>query len=323
MADSSLSWRLDQIPPQQGRRFLITGANSGIGYAAALELARRGAVVLLACRDKSRGEDALQRLRGSATGPDSAAAEAELVVLNLASLTDIRRVVKELEAGSLPLHGLINNAGVMAPPQRKQTSDGFELQWGTNVLGHFALTVGLMPLLELGRSALPEDAPHIVTVASIAHKRGKLDFDDLNATKSYNPMGSYSQSKLGDLMFAIELERRLRMRRFGAISIAVHPGVARTNLFKVGDSSGLAGVAERAIAWTIGTLLNSDLEGALPTLFAATSKDAVGGAYYGPQGWLEMSGRTVGPAEISAAAQDRQAQSRLWSVCEEATGFHL
>lgn len=317
------SWTLADIPPQAGRRFFITGANSGIGYAAAVELARRGAVVVLACRDEARGRAALSRLRVEAASPGSAADEAELVLLNLASLASVREVAEAEVARRLPLHGLINNAGVMAPPQRRVTVDGFELQFGTNVLGHFALTCGLMRALERGHSAQPDDSARVVTVSSVAHKRGKIDFDDLQSTQGYKPMGAYAQSKLADLMFAFELERRLQAANLGTRSLAVHPGVARSELFKVGSGKGLARLAEGAIRGSIGLLLNSEAEGALPTLYAATAGEAKGGGYYGPQGFKEMRGGDVGSAEVAPAAQDLQAQQRLWQVCEQLTGTGL
>jgi len=317
------SWTLAQMGSQSSRRFFITGANSGVGYSAAVELARRGAIVVLACRDKARGEAALAKLRVDAVGPESAASEAELVELDLASLASVRAVAEAENARQSPLHGLINNAGVMAPPKRQVTKDGFELQFGTNVLGHFALTCELMPALLLGREALLEDAPRVVTLASIAHKRGWLNFEDLQSERKYSPMGAYEQSKLADLMFAFELERRFVAKKIGIVSIAVHPGVARTNLFKVGSGKGLAGVAEKVIAASIGTLLNSELDGAIPTLFAATSPDAVGGGYYGSQGFQEMRGGDVGRAQVAPQARDEVAAKRLWDVCERLTGTSL
>jgi NAD(P)-dependent dehydrogenase (short-subunit alcohol dehydrogenase family) len=302
---------------------LITGANSGVGYAAAVELARHGAMVLLACRDEARGKAALARLKSDAKGKESRADEAELVLLDLASLDSVRAVAGMLIARHDPLHVLVNNAGVMAPPERRQTKDGFELQFGTNVLGHFALTCALMPLLEMARSAALVDAPRVVTLASIAHKRGVLNFDDLNAEKSYSPRAAYSQSKLADLMFAFELERQLRKRTMGAVSIAVHPGVARTNIVKFGNSQGGARVAEQLVSTVIGVLLNSDLGGAIPTLYAATAPDAQGGGYYGSQGLMETRGGDVGLAQVAPQARDEAAQQRLWDVCERLTGFHL
>jgi NAD(P)-dependent dehydrogenase (short-subunit alcohol dehydrogenase family) len=211
----------------------------------------------------------------------------------------------------------------MAPPKRRETADGFELQFGTNVLGHFALTCRLMRALDMGRVALISEAPRVVTLASIAHKRGRLNFEDLQAVKTYSPMGAYSQSKLANLMFAVELERRLRAGMRGVVSIAAHPGVAQTNLFKVGSSKGLAGTAEKALAWAIGKTMNSETDGALPTLYAATAEDAVGGAYYGPQGFKEMRGGDVGLAEVAPQARDGAAQKRLWEVCSELTGVGI
>ncbi len=311
------SWTIAQIPSQIGKRYLITGANSGIGYQAALELARRGATILLACRDRAKGEQALNRLHSEADAPGSMAAAAELILLDLASLASIRTVADDLLARHLALDGLINNAGVMAPTHRLETADGFELQFGTNVLGHFALTCRLLPALELAPSA------RVVTVSSVAHKRGKLNFADIESRQSYSPMGAYQQSKLADLMFAFELERRLRTLGTNVTSIAVHPGVAQSALFKIGSSQGLAAIAEKFVAATIGLTMNSDVEGALPTLFAATATEAQGGGYYGPQGFQELRGGDVGPAKIAKPALDQRAQQQLWNICEESTGCTL
>ncbi len=311
------SWNVADMPSQVGKQFLITGANSGIGYAAALELAEHGAVVMLACRDRARGEAALAQLRTQGAGPGSAAEAAELVLLDLASLDSVRSVAEGLLARGVVLDGLINNAGVFAPPRRLETVDGFELQFGTNVLGHFALTCRLLPALERAEAA------RVVTVASIAHKRGRINFADLQSERSYSAQAAYQQSKLGDLMFALELERKLRARPSRSISLAVHPGVAQSNLFKIGSSTGLARRVERGLSRTVGLLMNTDVEGALPTLFGATAAEAAGGGYYGPQGWLEMRGGDVGPARIAKQAADGAAQARLWTVCEELTGCSM
>jgi NAD(P)-dependent dehydrogenase (short-subunit alcohol dehydrogenase family) len=316
-------WTLAEISPQTGKRFFITGANSGVGYSAAVELARRGAIVVLACRDRTRGAAALAKLRTDAAGPQSAAGQAELVELDLSSLASVQAAAAaELARGGV-LHGLINNAGVFAPPNRQVTRDGFELQFGTNVLGHFALTMHLMPVLLRGHDRANDEASRVVTLASIVHKRGKLNFDDLQAESGYSPQGAYAQSKLADLMFAFELERRLRARQWPVVSIAVHPGVARTNLFKIGSSKGLAHVAEVMISSSVGMLLNSELGGAIPTLFGATSPEAKGGGYYGSQGFKEMRGGDVGPAIVATQATDEAAAKRLWDVCAELTGTTL
>jgi NAD(P)-dependent dehydrogenase (short-subunit alcohol dehydrogenase family) len=221
-----------------------------------------------------------------------------------------------------PLDLLINNAGVMAPPKRLETADGFELQFGTNVLGHFALTALLMPALQLAADSSGR-RPRIVTVASIAHKRGHLNFDDLQSTRSYSPMKAYQQSKLADLMFAFELDRRLRAANSPIMSLAVHPGVANTNLFQTGDHSRLENAVRSGVGHAIGLFLNSDAEGALPTLYAATAADALDGAYYGPQGFQEMRGEEVGLARVAPQAQDETAAARLWQVCEELTGIRF
>jgi NAD(P)-dependent dehydrogenase (short-subunit alcohol dehydrogenase family) len=318
-----MQWTLANVPSQANKRFLITGGNSGVGYYAAVELARRGATVVLACRDRTRGEAARKQLKVDAVGPESAAGAAELVLLDLASLASVREVAENEVAQRLPLHGLINNAGVMATPKRQVTRDGFELQFGTNVLGHFALTCRLLPALEMATGSNADELARVVTLASIAHKRGQIDFDDLQSERRYSPMGAYQQSKLGDLMFAMELERRLRERMLGVTSIAVHPGVAESRLFKVGSGAGLAAYAERGLQRMLGMLFNSGAEGALPTVFAATAPEAKGGAYYGPQGFQEMRGGDVGEAFVSKAAQDDAARQRLWNVCAELTGVDL
>jgi NAD(P)-dependent dehydrogenase (short-subunit alcohol dehydrogenase family) len=306
-------WTLNDIAPQTGKRVLVTGANSGIGYHAALTLARKGAQVILACRDRQRGELALARLHTAA--PD---AHAELAILDLASLSAVREFAqKELDA-QRPIHILVNNAGVMAPPKRLETTDGFELQFGTNVLGHFALTALLMPALEQAATASP-DRPRVVTIASIAHQQGQIDFNDLQSRKAYSPMRSYRQSKLADLMFAIELDRRLRAARSRVMSVAAHPGVANTNLFRSGDHSAFSGAVRGLLGHIIGAVLNSDCEGALPTLYAATSPNVGDGGYYGPQGLLETRGSRIGEANIATQAKDAATAARLWQVCEELT----
>jgi NAD(P)-dependent dehydrogenase (short-subunit alcohol dehydrogenase family) len=312
-------WTAAEIPSQVGRRALITGANSGIGYHAALELARKGAHVLLACRDKARGDTALIRLRAEVP-----AASAEVVLLDLASLESVCAFgAAELALGE-PLDLLINNAGVMAPKKRLETKDGFEIQFGTNVLGHFVLTAVLLPALVRAAVGHPL-RPRVVTLASIAHKQGRLNFDDLQSAKNYGPMVAYRQSKLADLMLAFELGRRLRAAVppiSVVMSVAAHPGVANTNLFQVGEFSAAERVVRRGFGVAIGVLLNSEAEGAVPTLFAATSPDVVDGGYYGPQGLLEMRGGDVGPAKVAPQALD-QAAARLWSECERLTGISL
>lgn len=303
-------WTTGQMGSQHGKRVLVTGSNSGIGFVTALEFARRGATVVIACRDQARGEQAMDGIRRAAPG-----AMLELLPLDLGSLVSVRAAAQRELDGDQPLHLLINNAGVMAPPQRLETADGFELQFGTNVLGHFLLTALLFPLLERA------DDARIVTLASIAHKRGRLRFEDLQWTSGYDPGSSYAQSKLANLMLALELDRRLRAAGSTVASVACHPGVANTRLFVTGDYGPLERVVRWLATYAIGLFLNSQRQGALPTLFAATSEQAVGGGYYGPQGFREMRGGDVGPARISPQAHDPEAAARLWLICEELCGF--
>jgi NAD(P)-dependent dehydrogenase (short-subunit alcohol dehydrogenase family) len=210
----------------------------------------------------------------------------------------------------------------MAPPKRQETADGFELQFGTNVLGHFALTAHLLPSLT-GTATSGGEAPRIVTIASIAHKRGKLNFDDLQSLRSYSPMGAYQQSKLADLIFAFELDRRLRAAGSLILSIAAHPGVANTNLFQNGHYNPLERRMRKAASFLIGALLNTQPGGAIPTLYAATSSQAQGGGYYGPQGFQETRGGDAGPAQVAPQARDPAAATRLWTTCEQLTGLSL
>ena len=289
---------------------ILTGANSGIGYPAGLELARSGAAVVLACRNRVKGEAARARII-----KEVPAAKVEVDELDLASLRSVRSFAeRELTRGQ-ELHLLINNAGVWSPPARLETEDHFELQFGTNVLGHFALTGLLLP--KLARAG--GDRPRIVTVASIAHKRSRLNFADLQYQGGYSPTKVYGQSKLANLMFALELDQRLRAIQSPVMSVAAHPGVANTNLFQGGKYNAAEKALRFAAGQAIGLLLNTDTQGALPTLFAATAKDAKSGGYYGPQGLGEMRGGDVGPAKIAHQAQNAEDARHLWRVCEELT----
>jgi len=306
-----------QIPSQAGRRALITGANSGIGYYAALELARKGAHVLLGSRDQARGDAALERIRGAVPN-----ASVEVVRLDLSSLASMRAVAEAEVARGARLDLLINNAGVMAPKTRELTADGFEMQFGTNVLGHFALTGLLLPALERAAEGGGK-RPRVVTIASIAHKRGRIGFDDLQSEQSYNPNRAYRQSKLADLMLALELDRRLRGAGSRVMSVAAHPGVAQTPLFVREEHRGMERLVRRGVGMAIGLLLNSAAQGAVPTLFAATAAEAESGRYYGPQGYEEMRGGDVGPAQVSEQARDREAAARLWSEAERLTGVKM
>ncbi|HWG17063.1 MAG TPA: oxidoreductase [Acidobacteriaceae bacterium] len=310
-------WTVREMPSQAGRRALVTGANSGIGFYAALELARKGSLVLLGARDPMRGEAAAARIRSEVRD-----AKIELVLLDLASLAQVRAFAEAELARGTGLDLLINNAGVMAPKTREVTADGFEMQFGVNVLGHFALTALLLPALE--RAAQRHGpAPRVVTIASIAHKRGRIDFEDLQAEKRYDAMGAYRQSKLADLMIALELDRRLRAAGSRVMSVAAHPGVAQTPLFLRSEHKGVERVVRQGMGVAIRLFLNSAAQGAVPTLFAATAPEAESGGYYGPQGFEEMRGGDVGAAIISVQAQDREIAARLWEECERLTGVKM
>jgi NAD(P)-dependent dehydrogenase (short-subunit alcohol dehydrogenase family) len=309
-------WKVEDMPSLRGRRFLITGANSGIGYHTALKLARREADLILACRDKRKGEAALTRLKDEAPG-----AHVELTILDLTSLESIHRFAVEELARQRPLHVLINNAGVMAVARRAETVDGFEMQFGTNVLGHFALTGLLLPALE--RASTAAEPSRVVTIASIAHKRTNLQLDDLQSIRSYSPMRAYQQSKLADLMFSFELGRRLHTSGSSVLSIAAHPGVAATELLRGHDRSATFRTVRTIIGHAIGIFLNTNAEGALPTLYAATSPEATNGGYYGPQGMAEMRGETVGPAFVAPQARNAETAAKLWELCAGWTGIHF
>lgn len=300
-------WTAADLPPQDGKTALVTGANGGIGYFTALELARRGAAVVLACRSREKGEDAVRRLKSEL--PD---AKAEFAPLDLADLKSVRACAAAW--GGRALDVLVNNAGVMAYPERRTTADGFEAQLGTNHLGHFALTLLLLPALRRAPT------PRVVTVSSIAHRRGRIDFDDLQAERRYEGWTAYAQSKLANLLFAYELQRRANAAGLPLRSVAAHPGVAFTNLFVAGPEGGRSTLKSRFYSFLFPILLNTEERGALPTLYAAAAPEAEPGGYYGPDGVREMRGWPA-PAKAEAAARDQAAATRLWEVSERLTGL--
>ncbi len=285
------------MPDLSGRTALVTGANSGLGFHTALELSRHGARVLLACRSPQRAEQALGRL-------SLAGGKGELVTLDLSSLASVRAAAAEVAGRVEILDLLVNNAGVMAPP-RTLTEDGFELQLGTNHLGHFALAGRLLPLL------LAAPAARVVTVSSGAHRMGSIAFDDLMGERSYRRWGAYGQSKLANLLFTRELDRRFGDR---LTAVAAHPGYAATHL-QTGQGQPLL---EALMRVGNATIAQSDAAGAWPTLYAATAEGVRGGQYFGP-GLFELRGH---PKQVgrSAAAQDDAAAARLWTVSAELTG---
>jgi len=297
----SAKWTAGDIPDQSGKVAIVTGANSGLGRITALELARHGAKVVVASRSADKGEATAEEIKAETGG-----AKPPVLELDLGSLDSVRRFAGELEGEQIDL--LVNNAGVMMTPQQT-TSDGFELQFGTNHLGHFALT-GL--LLEAVQSS---DAGRIVTLSSNEHKGGKLDFDDLQKESSYSPRGAYQGSKLANAVFAVELDRRLRASGSPAISVFAHPGYSATNL----QSTGPTGVAKAAMAISNRILAQSAERGALPTLYAATAPGVEGGDYYGPDGPGEFRGL---PKKVEAipAAYDTDNGRLLWEASQELTG---
>ena len=301
-------WTADQIPSQAGKTALITGANSGIGYQAALELARHGAHVLLGCRNEAKGRAALDRLLREAPG-----ASAEVVQLDMASLASIRAFAAGFIGRGIALDLLINNAGVMALPKRELTEDGFERQLGTNHLGHFALTGLLLPAL------MAAPAPRVVTVASLAHRTGKIDFDNLQRERGYEGWDAYNASKLANILFAKELDRRARAAHSRLLSLAVHPGVSTTSIFENGP--GTTNLKAMMVKLLAPVLMQNDEGGALPTLYAATSPDAHGGEYIGPDGFGELKGAPV-VVQPRPQALDVAVGERLWAVSEELTGVH-
>jgi NAD(P)-dependent dehydrogenase (short-subunit alcohol dehydrogenase family) len=303
---ASAKWTSDDIPSQVGKTALVTGANSGIGYQAAVELARHGAHVLLGCRNAAKGQAALERLLAEAPG-----ASAEVAPLDMASLASIRAFAAAFAARGVALDLLINNAGVMALPTRELTEDGFERQFGTNHLGHFALTGLLLPQL------LASAAPRVVTVASLAHRNGKIAFDNLQSERSYKPWGAYGASKLANILFAKELDRRARAAGSRLLSLAVHPGVSVTNIIQNGPGvRGLRGLVMKVLT---PVLMQPDAAGALPTLYAATSPQAAGGQYIGPDGFMEFKGSPVA-VQPRANGLDTATGEKLWTVSQELTG---
>lgn len=301
------AWTRHDIPSQAGRRAIITGATGGLGFEAALALAQAGATVFLAARNPAKGADALARLRGAC--PE---ARVHFARLDLASLASVRAFAHaEIDRGQ-PLDLLINNAGVMALPTRQVTEDGFEMQWGTNFLGHVALTNALLPALR----AAP--APRVVSLSSLAHRGAHIREHDLQSTKHYAPWGAYGQSKLAMLMFALTLERQSAAHGWGIASNAAHPGLATTDLFTSGP--GRAGIGNWLMQRALPLFGHDAPSGALPVLYAATAPQAAGGGgYYGPAGLFEIKGPPA-KAHAAAAAADTAAGARLWRLASASTG---
>ncbi|GAB4193439.1 MAG: oxidoreductase [Roseiflexaceae bacterium] len=299
-------WTAADIPNQAGRLAVITGANSGIGLEAARELARKGARVILAVRSQDKGRAAAEDIRREAPQ-----ASVEVQSLDLSDLASVRRFAEALLAREQALPLLINNAGVMALPYRR-TADGFEMQFGTNHLGHFALTGLLLPAL------LASPGARVVTVSSAFHMQGVIAFDNLDGARGYQPWSAYAQSKLANLLFAYELQRRLSAAGANVISVGCHPGYASTNLQTAGPQ--MAGSRFGELVSKIGNALfaQSAAMGALPTLYAAVAPGVNGCDYIGPTGLIGMRGYP-GKVRSSPRSYDQESASRLWQLSEQLT----
>jgi NAD(P)-dependent dehydrogenase (short-subunit alcohol dehydrogenase family) len=302
-----------EVPDLSGRFAVVTGANSGLGFCLAKRLAAAGADVVMAIRNKGKGEAAIAEIRRGVP-----TAKLTIRALDLSSLKSVAVLGEELAAQGRPIDILINNAGVMTPPQRQETEDGFELQFGANHLGHFALTAHLLPLLRAAEAA------RVVTVSSIAASQRNLDFDDTDARHGYRPMRSYGMAKLAQLMFAVELDRRSRHGGWGLTSNAAHPGLSKTNLL-----SGASYVRDKPtlqarltqLTWRLLPFMWLEVdEGIKPTLYAAVSPDAEGGRYYGPRGFYETAGGGVTFAGLPRTARSEADLIQLWQLSEKLTG---
>lgn len=298
-------WSVSDMPPQAGRIILVTGGTSGMGYEDALALSHAGAEVIIAARNAQRGAEAITRIQESV--PD---AKVRFEAVDLADLSSIRSLAERLNQRLPRLDVVINNAAIMAPAERGTSADGFELQLATNYLGHFALTGLLVPLLRESPDA------RVVSLSSIAAARGTLNFDDLQAERQYDPYVTYAQSKLAVLHWAFALQRRSEAEGWGIRSIAAHPGVAVTELIARGPGLN----SEFGQRWAEDRdEYHSAAQGALPTLYAATAPEALGGAYYGPTGEEEKRG-PLGFAKTPSAATDESDAERLWKLSERLTG---
>lgn len=281
---------------------VITGANTGLGFEVAKDFTSRGIKVVLACRNKEKARVAINQIKR-----ENPEADLDFIPLNLGDLKSVQQFIEDFGKTYNHLDILINNAGVMIPPFSK-TKDGFELQMGVNYFGHFLLTLELLPLLE-------KSGGRVVQLSSIAHKNGTIDFENLNAEKSYDKMTAYSQSKLACLMFALELNRRLKLRRSRLVSVAAHPGVSRTELGRHISKFWYYLLYPLFLLFTHGAK-----KGAQPIIAAALDESAVGGEYYGPQGFNEMVGKP-GKAKIEKQALDESVAKKLWEISKEKTDF--
>lgn len=303
-------WTADDLPDLSGKTVIVTGGNSGIGYEAALQFARKGAEVILACRNTEKARAAAAQIKAAYPS-----AIVEPMALDLSNLASIREFASAYRARHRTLDILVNNAGVMALPYSR-TTDGFEMQFGTNHLGHFALTGLLLEPL------LAANGARVVNVSSGAHRMGSIRFDDLNWEHGYTKWRAYGQSKLANLLFTLELQRRIDARGAKLLAVACHPGYAATNLQAAGPRMEGSAFLESLFSVSNRIFAQSAAMGALPTLYAAAAPDVHGGEYIGPDGIAEMWGNPA-RAKRSAAAQDKSVAARLWTVSEQMTGVHF
>ncbi len=298
-------WNLSDMPDLTGKLAIVTGANSGIGYYTALELGRAGATVIAACRSETKGQTAVGKMLTEAPG-----AKIRFESLDLASLASVHAFAERMRAEFKVIDILANNAGLMALPKRQVTQDGFEMQIGVNFLGHFALTARLLPLL------IAAPAPRVVQVASIAHRQGRINLDNFQGETHYHPWKAYQQTKLAMLMFALELQRRSDANGWGLMSVAAHPGVARTEI--IANGPGMNDIQALAVIVFGPLITHSAAAGALPLLLAATSPNVTPGGYYGPLNFMEFKG-PPGAAKISAHALDKAMAAALWDRAAQLT----
>lgn len=305
-------WTVRDIPDQSGRRVVITGANSGLGYETALELVRKGADVTLAVRNLEKGEEALRKLRAAVPS-----ARLQLEEVDLSSLKSVHAFGERMLKKNQALDLLINNAGIMAVPSRMETEDGFELQFGTNHIGHFVLTGLLWPLLLQGRET------RVVTVSSLAHNGGRIRFKNLDFRKSYKRWDAYCQAKLANLLFGRELHRRCMEKNLPVKSLIVHPGVSNTNLVATGGNTGGGDLQTRFMELVVPLTSQNAASGAIPSLYAATSPEAEGGVYYGPSGIGELVGAHPKRARVALQGRNAGTAAELWAVSEQRTGVRF
>jgi len=301
MQNEIKNWTAANIPQRNSGLAVITGSTEGIGYEDALALSSAGWNVIMMGRNTRKGAESMAKIHQI-----NPKAKVSFEKIDLADLSSIKAFASRMISKGQAIDLLINNAGVMTPPKRLETADGFELQFGTNHIGHFALTAQLLPLLRKSPDA------RVVTVSSIANTAGTINFDDLQSKSSYVPMKAYGQAKLANLMFALELQRQSEKQGWGITSLASHPGVSRTNLLITGSGRwSVAGIARTFLPF----LFQPSAQGALPTLYAATSPDAKGGAYYGPNKMGETRGFPA-IAKIPAQALDVNVSLKLWEVSQ-------